>query len=385
MDKSMVDIFDVAYDDFYMRWVIEKMDSIDEGLKFFKGLSSKTNVQDFKNFLYSLKEKNVKLNEEFNAVYNKENLKSFINFLYLKNKDKIEKNIKDLKDKVNIDNYFLVWLISLFKGFLSEYFIDIEKVKKEKIECNLYELKLFENDSGNKIEKIRKEIKEDLKNIDKITKRDFVINGKYSNQDLFEMLNTDFAYYNFISVDNLILGEEDFFNLFNYPLKDYVLFMLFLEKMSLKPAKEHLREYIDSHGDEKVIKKYDLQKNILCDLLHMCNRLYISDKGEFIFHDVEIGFGERGVLTGDYYFNWEFCKARSNILGIGCILYEDMGELYPIFGKEYFKLVDELVAEEDKKFEERMKKNPKFYKEFKERNKRLWKASSFGSVLGKGN
>ena len=181
MDKSMVDIFDVAYDDFYMRWVIEKMDSIDEGLKFFKGLSSKTNVQDFKNFLYSLKEKNVKLNEEFNAVYNKENLKSFVNFLYLKNKDKIEKNIKDLKDKVNIDNYFLVWLISLFKGFLSEYFIDIEKVKKEKIECNLYGLKLFENDSGNKIEKIRKEIKEDLKNIDKITKRDFVINGKYSN------------------------------------------------------------------------------------------------------------------------------------------------------------------------------------------------------------
>ena len=30
-------------------------------------------------------------------------------------------------------------------------------------------------------------------------------------------------------------------------------------------------------------------------------------------------------------------------------------------------------------------KNPKFYKEFKERSKRLWKASSFGSVLGKGN
>ena len=75
--------FDIAFEEFYTRWVLRKSVTIRECHAFYNSLNINIDSQDFIRFLEKLKN-NEMLKKEFDSFYNKDVVKSFTTFLYNK-------------------------------------------------------------------------------------------------------------------------------------------------------------------------------------------------------------------------------------------------------------------------------------------------------------
>ena len=225
--------FEIAFEDFYTKWVIRQLSLCKESDTFFEGLNTKSTIKDFITFLEKMKN-NIAIQEKFSQFYNKEFLKSFILYLY-ENVKCIQKNKKERKQK----DYDLIWLCHFFNSILTEYYLDIEEYKKEMVEnikSSLFDLEVLKKEKNSLLtdEDIKRLIKENLEELNKvkdIQKIDFVINGKYSNSELLFKLLSKKEYLSSLPNSDIqfSLYKEDFYNIFNYPLKDYLLYMMYLK------------------------------------------------------------------------------------------------------------------------------------------------------------
>ena len=68
--------FDIAFEEFYTRWVLKKIISTKDSSAFFVKINNKVSVNDFLLFLMKMKEKQ-EYKDEFNTLYSKEYMKSF--------------------------------------------------------------------------------------------------------------------------------------------------------------------------------------------------------------------------------------------------------------------------------------------------------------------
>ena len=380
--------FDMAFIDFYNKWVVREIVLSDSGRYFFEKINKSVTIKEFISFFEEEKSK-MEVKEKFNSLYSKEHIKSFILYLY-KNIPEILEN----KKEVNKEEYDLIWLSSFFDKILEEYYLDIEEYKKRKIESiESFILSLDSKKEGKiKIDsKSIMELKEDsLSRIEKvltIEKVNFILNGKYSNQELLQILRDNRPYTSYLPKINtdFILSSLDFYNIFKYPLKDYLLFMEYLIKISFDYGKEHLQEYYKHNGLISVQKKYEEQYSNLYRLLTDISKMYEEDKLGFVFHNIdltEIWDDDRTHNSDDFFYNkWEV--ALLTIKGVGAIYSNYMNSPYfQTFHEDNRKIETEYFKKEEEKYREEVKKNPKFYIDFLTDNKLMKLSSSFAFVLG---
>ena len=378
----MIDIyFDIAFEEFYTRWVLRKMISLKESLTFFEGVTEDTTPNDFILFLNKMKEKQ-EYKDEFNTLYSKEHMKSFLIFLYAKfpeikcNKvELLESSI--IKDNVYLVNkyYELVWSLVFFQKVINEYFLDIEEYIKE-MQIGVSSL-LSEGSEKYNLSPISFSF-ENLKKID------FVVNGKYTNEELFTILFKKQDYSSFLPTfsSSLLLDATDFINLYNYPLKDYLLYLEFIKEMSYVVGKTHLSEYYTKNGSIKVREKYEKQQNLLLDILVKCKNKYMKDTDTFVFHKIPINYNE----TSDKYFGISYFIAESNIYGVGAVLLNRDSIYNPLiclFEDAENELDIKIRKKENQGLKEQILRNPKFFKEFLFMNKAKEGAASLEAVLNK--
>lgn len=381
--------FDMAFADFYNKWVVGQIVFSELGDDFFEKLNKNSTIKGFMSFLEEEKNK-IELKEKFDSLYNKEYVKSFVLYLY-KNIPEILENRKE----VNREEYDLIWLSSFFDKILEEYYLDIEEYKKTKIVSIKSFILSLDTRKGGKIKIDPKniiELKEDsLKKIDKILsikKADFVLNGKYSNIELLEILREDKLYVGYLPKINtdFILSSTDFYNLFNYPLKDYLLFMKFLKEISFKYGKEHLREYYNHNGSEETRKKYKKQYDNLYCLVNSISKMYKEDNSDSIFHNIDLTklYNDDRKYNSDDFFYEKWFITLHTINGVGAFYSNDINNPYfEMFYEDNLKIENMRYEEEEKKYRADVKKRPKFYIDFLTDNKLMQRSSSFDFVLGK--
>lgn len=374
--------FDIAFEEFYTRWVLKKIISTKDSSAFFVKINNKVSVNDFLLFLMKMKEKQ-EYKDEFNTLYSKEYMKSFFSYLYTKTIE-IEKNKLELlsgnilSENINLVKkyYDLVWSISFLQKIVNEYFLDIQEYKVEmKKSVDL----LFSK--GDNKKKLNSDF---FREIDSIEKIDFVVNGKYTNEELYNMLFRKQVYSTYLpnTVFSLLLDETDFINLYNYPLKDYMLFLEFLKEMSFIEGKKHLIEYYKNNGSIKIRNKYKEQYDSLLKKILDIRLQYFADNSDFVFHKIPINYNE----TSDKYFGIPYYITESNIYGVGAILLNRdsiYNPLLSIFEDVENELSEKIRKKENQGLREQILKNPKFFKEFLFMNKVKEGASSLEAVLNK--
>lgn len=382
--------FDMAFTDFYNKWVIRQIILSDSGCSFFEKLNRNSSIREFMSFFEQEKSK-IELQDKFNSLYTKEYVKSFVLYLY-KNVPEILKN----KKEVNKEEYDLIWLSSFFDRVLEEYYLDIEEYKKTKIKSvESFILSLESRKEGKSKIKIDPEsiieLKEDsLKKIDKVLtleKVDFVLNGKYSNQELLKILKDNKGYNTYLPVVNtdFLLSNTVFYNIFKYPLKDYLLFMEYLTKISFKYGKEHLQEYYNHNGSDAVQKKYKKQYDNLYRLVKDILKMYEEDELGFVFHDIDLTeiYDNGKKCNSDDFFYDKWWVALYTVKGVGAIYANFINSPYfQMFYDDNMKIENAYLKKEEEKFKEEVKKNPKSFIDFLTDNKLMKLSSSFAFVLG---
>ena len=382
--------FNIAFEEFYTRWVFRRLNKIDKSYNLFNTFKNKTEFSEFMTFLLEVK-KNEKLKEQFDKDFNKEAMKSFILYIY-KNVPEIEENKRELNNK----NYDLVWMLLFFNKVIKEYYLDIEEYKREKVDYEKDYLQslqnIFEKDPSfttkEDYDKVYQDIVIYINKLQNMKKMDFVVNGKYSNEDLFKMMCENRKTNGYLSSlpcksYDFILSKTDLIDLFNYPLKDYTLMSQFIRMMAYECAKTRLKEFYDSEGDMSIPEKYDKQRCELLELLDKCKDAYLKDEGEYVFHKIDLSELEPKFTSDGFFGKPHYC-AEVNVQSMGCHFDAndpDCNDLYSLFIEEHLRVEKIYQARKKKEFDERMKKNPKLFERFKAQNRIMKKASSFGDVL----
>lgn len=362
------DIFNIAYNDFFNKWVIlKKVKDSKDGLDFFYSITENTTLRDFMKFLEKEKSKYI---EEFEKKYNKDSIVSFIDYLYSLNnnfeniKNKREESAKKEEEKYlklfDITRFDYLYCRGLFYKLLQEENLDEEKL-------------LFYKNSDNK------ELLDKYKHI-------------FYNYVIEYDLGFDESDFSFVS-------DYSFVNPLSFPYKDYMLFILFIREITLKLGMEHLKEYYDYieknwvdyetylKQTEKFQQKTEKKFNILFGLLSKFEMMFLSDKDFDGYRDIKIYLDTERKGSFDFYLL--FCETMRYLQGfhyiVDTLLVPNFKEkLYETFSEREFAIRDKIIEDNEKKHQEKMKTDPEYKKSYEERQLRNamgWGASSLGNVL----
>lgn len=362
-----LELFNIAFEDFFNKWVIiKKLKSSKESLDFFNSITEKTTVADFIKFLNIEKIKYVK---EFNEKYNKDVIIKFIDYLYslYNNFDNIKQDIIQSVKKEDSVEYIKLLDINRFdylycQGLFSELLKE-QNITEEKL--------LFP------------------KNI--------------SNEELLEKYKEVFLEYaikydlGFEETDFSFVSKSSFVDPLCFPYKEYSLFLLFIKEIALTLGMKHLNEYYDyieknwvdsktyfNHFDmfkEKTKRHYD----ILCNLIWKIENMFKSDNDFKKYIDLEIDLDTKATYSFYllYYETQRYLQGFNYTLDIFIIpSFRDI--LYNTFSDRERAIEEKVIEENDKKHQEKMRVDKKYREDYLKRevkNKIKGGVSSFENVL----
>lgn len=233
------EIFNIAYEDMYKKWVIHKVcktkDSIDLFYKIPDIFSlERKNIDNVLNEFetYINKVSNEKdLREEFDNQYNKDSIYSFVEFIFNKN------NIfqyPNMSKKVFVSCY----IYNLLNFLIEEYYCIADN------------------------------------------KEEIIFNSSISNEDLLLRINAARKYNRSITYKFDKIGfDGHIYDILNYKMNTYLLFLLFIKKVSYSEGLKLFEEFFKTYE----LKDSDKQWNVYLNyklILDCCRKKYELDNNK---------------------------------------------------------------------------------------------------------
>lgn len=376
----ILEYFDIAYDDMYKRWLNYKLLKVDEGNRYFFKLNEKIEIEDFKKLFYKYY-KDLQFKEEFETKYPKDKLKSFVEYLF--NKYKVDNfnnfsfNLEDIEDKdIREKNFYIVWLVLLFSYIVEESYFNFNKylrAYKNKLQKKSQEDVGYEEYYTEKINNLRviKKANISFECSNEEIEQSLINSQMYMGTPLFKFLDEDALY-----------------NIFNYPLSDYLLFLLYINKMANDFAERILKEKYS--GSSLDCSKYETLAENISSVLSKISTAFNEDTSEYIFHS---HYKEDGKPSDSYFYNclmetkiflWAF---QGSFETSWCDIYESykITQLFEPYIDLQNSIERQSIELHNKNMSENMKKDSKGFDNFKKQNKTFFEMFSMKNILNQIN